>query len=152
MSEDEEDGGMDTSLIMLIMLMPMLMNMLNSKSNSSPAITEVHHHYYTMASDGTYLETPPPGSDGTIGDGNYVVTDIQDNPPHNVTPPSPYNEEDVFLSMVSGAGLGGAIGATMGILGGPFAEITVPVGAGVGALIGGVSGFIGGLINMWGAS
>lgn len=45
--------------------------------------------------------------------------------------------------IVAGATGGGTIGAGVGLAGGPFSEISVPLGAGVGALIGGIAGAFG---------
>lgn len=56
-------------------------------------------------------------------------------------------------SAAAGAGAGGAVGAAVGggigLLGGPFAPITVTGGATAGGVIGGAAGAIGGFLAGW---
>ena len=48
--------------------------------------------------------------------------------------------------LVAGAIGGGLFGGALGLLGGPFAPVTVPAGAAAGATVGGVLGLLGGII------
>lgn len=47
----------------------------------------------------------------------------------------------------AGAAGGAVTGAALGLLGGPFAELTVPAGAAAGAVYGGITGAIGGMFG-----
>lgn len=46
------------------------------------------------------------------------------------------------LASLPGAAIGAETGGAIGLLGGPFAPVTVPVGAGIGAAIGGIGTFL----------
>jgi RHS repeat-associated protein len=74
---------------------------------------------------------------------------VGDDPTNNMDPGGLACTPASVIGEVSGAGGigaigGGAIGAGIGLLGGPFAEVTVPGGALVGGIIGGVVGAVGG--------
>lgn len=77
--------------------------------------------------------------------------------PKDTSRPGPGIDQDILNSrtVIDAAGFGGVgasvgtlVGGGLGLLGGPFAEITVPVGAGAGAIIGGSIGFVTGAV--WG--
>lgn len=61
---------------------------------------------------------------------------------------TPYGYWGCVAKGTGGGALGGAAaGAVTGLLGGPFAEVTVPAGAGAGVLTGGVGGGVTSLVT-----
>jgi len=60
---------------------------------------------------------------------------------------TPRNPTCVGAYTATGSGIGLTAGGSLGLAGGPFAEVTVPGGAGTGFLIGGGVGWLGGMIS-----
>ncbi|MEV5737642.1 RHS repeat-associated core domain-containing protein [Streptomyces sp. NPDC052292] len=96
--------------------------------------------YYDPAL-GRFTQPDPSGKESNAH--LYAVGD-----PVNLGDPTGLSTIGDFLGDVANgaeAGLGTIIGGGLGLLGGPFAPITVPGGAEAGALIGGAAGTVIGL-------
>lgn len=79
--------------------------------------------------------------------GNTVTAAIESGP-SSANGMTPYGDWDCVAKGTGGGAAGGAAaGAVRGLLGGPFAEVTVPGGAGASVLTGGVGGGVTSLIT-----